>query len=267
MAAEPAEPALARHVVEAPAELADALLGALLDAFPGGLEELAPGPGLVGWAGYAPLAEPPHLDALPAGAVVRSEEVAPGWLDGWRAFHRPARVGRFWIGPPWLEPDAGLEAVVIEPGHAFGTGAHGSTRAAAALLCELPPDGALLDVGCGGGVLALLAARLGWSPVHAVDLDPLAVVAARDNVERDGAAIDVRVADALSEPLPAAGFWLANLEQRLLVPLFAGRDDLPARVLVSGLLVRESFAPAGYVCTARAEADGWQALLLEREPA
>lgn len=264
MAADAAEPALVRHVVEAPAALADALLGALLDVFPGGLEELEPEAGRVGWAGYAPAAEPPRLDGLPAGASVRSEPVAPGWLDGWRAFHRPARVGRFWIGPPWLEPDPDLEAVVIEPGHAFGTGAHGSTRAAAALLGALEPAGALLDVGCGSGVLAILAVRLGWAPVTAVDLDPLAIAAARDNVARADAAIELAVADALSDPLPSAALWLANLEQRLLVPLFAGRDDIPARVIVSGLLVSERFEPAGYAIAAREEADGWQALLLER---
>lgn len=264
MAADAGEPALVRHLVVGPETEADVLLLALIDAFPGGLEEVDAPAGRVAWAGYAPPGAAVDLSALPAGATVASEPVAPGWRDGWRAFHRPVRVGRFWIGPPWLEPDADAEAIVIEPGQAFGTGAHGSTRAAATLLLGLAPDGALLDVGCGSGVLAIIAGRLGWAPVHATDLDPLAVEATRENAVALGVALDVTQADALRDPLPAAGTWLANLEHRLLVPLFAGRDDLPPRVIVSGLLVSETFAPAGYRRAARAEADGWQALLLER---
>ena len=95
---------------------------------------------------------------------------------------------------------------MIEPGAAFGTGAHGSTQAAAALLLEREPGGALLDIGCGSGVLSILAARLGWGPIQAVDLDPLAVAATRENATRNGVALEAWQADALADPLPAVPF-------------------------------------------------------------
>ena len=136
------------------------------------------------------------------------------------------RVGRFWVGPPWCEPDADADVIVIEPGAAFGTGAHGSTQAAMSLLLEREPGGALLDIGCGSGVLSILAARLGWGPIQAVDLDPLAVAATRENARRNGVALEAWQADALAEPLPAVPFAVANLERRLLEPLLV-RAGLP----------------------------------------
>jgi hypothetical protein len=82
------------------------------------------------------------------------------------------RAGRLWVGPPWHQPEH--PAVVIDPGHAFGTGAHGSTRAALLLLQRLAP-GPVLDVGCGSGVLAIAAARLGFGPPAPLGLAHLAL--------------------------------------------------------------------------------------------
>ena len=111
--------------------------------------------------------------------------VQPGWEDGWRAFHRPVRAGGLWIGPPWEQPDPGEPAVVIDPGRAFGTGAHPTTRLCVELLarCE---RGSLLDVGCGSGVLSIAAARLGYGPIQAVDNDPVAVETTIANAEVNG---------------------------------------------------------------------------------
>ena len=98
-------------------------------------------------------------------------DVKAGWEDRWRRFHRPQRVGDLWIGPPWEEPDPGSVAIVIDPGRAFGTGGHPTTRLCLELLAA-EAAGSVVDVGCGSGVLAIAAVKLGFSPVVAVDVDP-----------------------------------------------------------------------------------------------
>ena len=114
----------------------------------------------------------------------RRVDVEPGWEERWREFHRPVRVGPFWIGPPWETPAADAVPLVIDPGRAFGTGAHATTRLCIELLSELEP-GSLLDVGCGSGVVAIAAAQLGFSPVLGVDVDTAAVEAARSERRRE----------------------------------------------------------------------------------
>jgi ribosomal protein L11 methyltransferase len=247
--------------VTVPAAEAEIAAAMLLDVFPGGLEE-EPGGDLVILSGYL---GPGQVPALPAGLTAAAQPVAPGWREGWRAFHRPAVVGPFWIGPPWLEPAAGLRPVVIDPGTAFGTGAHGSTRAAAELLLRLPPGGALLDIGCGSGVLAILAAMLGFAPVLALDADPLAVAATAANAAANGVQVAVSHADALNDPLPAVAAAVANLQLDLLRPLCA-RPSLPPCLIVSGLLESEAFTAPGRYTRDEAVRDGWRAIRLEREP-
>ena len=117
---------------------------------------------------------------------VASEPVEPGWEDRWRSFHRPVRAGGLWIGPPWEQVPADGPAVVVDPGRAFGTGAHPTTRACIELLAELE-RGSVLDAGCGSGVIAVAAARLGFEPVFALDADPAAVEAAEATARRNGA--------------------------------------------------------------------------------
>ena len=250
------EPELVRWVVRVPAADLEAALARMLDAFPDGVTEEVDGDE-VELAGYLPAGRRPAVDATP-------EPVEPGWREAWRAFHRPVVVGPFWIGPPWLPPDSERDTIVIEPGLAFGTGAHGSTRAALELLVRDPaPRRGLLDIGCGSGVLAIAAARLGHAPVAALDRDPHAVQATAANAGENGADVTAWEADALADALPDAPLQLANLQLELLEPLFA-RGVMGPRVIVSGLLESEPFAPAGYAVRDRATADGWQALLLER---
>ncbi len=252
---------LVRHTVAIAADRYEEAIGALVDCFPDGFEEER-ARGRVLLSAYLPAGRSLRL---PRGYVATSAPVPAGWRDGWRAFHRPLVIDRFWIGPPWHVDGAppGGERVVIEPGQAFGTGAHGSTRATLELLLGLPAGGALLDIGCGSGVLSIVAARLGYDPVLAVDADPLAVEATRENARRNGEAISAARADALLDPLPAAPFAVANLQREILEPLFR-RDGLPDSIVVSGLLEREPFEPPGWRSAAVRVRDGWRAEHLRR---
>ena len=232
-----------RYSLRVPAADAEIALARMLELFPEGVEEERDG-GDVVLAGYAE--EPPAADLEP-------QAVEPGWEDAWRAFHRPVRVGPLWIGPPWFPPEE--VAVVIDPGRAFGTGAHGSTRAALELLAGLDRSPAL-DLGCGSGVLSVAALRLGFGPVAAFDVDPLAVGATAENAARNGVQVAVALADVLTDPLPSAPLWLANLELGILERLLE-RADLPARILASGLTADQTLGGSP-----RAEVDGWAAELL-----
>lgn len=192
----------------------------------------------------------------------RTDPVQPGWEEAWKAFHRSCLVGSLWIGPPWEEPPASMPAVIIDPGRAFGTGAHPTTRLCLELLGGLEPR-SVLDCGCGSGVLAIAAARLGCPAVTAVDLDPAAIAAARANARANGVRIRVQQADVLADPLPPADAALANLELRHVEPLAA---RLRARWLIaSGYPPSERPAPAGWTARARRELDGWAADLFERD--
>jgi ribosomal protein L11 methyltransferase len=230
-------------VLHVPARDADAALLQMLEWFPAGVEQEEEGDALR-LAGYGETAPAEGLEEQP---------VQDGWEDRWREHHHPVRVGRLWIGPPWFEPEE--IAVVIDPGRAFGTGAHGSTRAALELLQELAP-GPALDIGCGSGVLSISAHALGFGPLSAVDADGLAVEATKENAARNGAPITVARADAHRDPLPAAPLWIANLELHLLEPLLR-RGDLPPLLLVSGLLADQSLGGEHRVVV-----DGWAAELL-----
>ena len=238
-----------RFSLRVAADEADLALLRMLEWFPAGVEEQREGDQVV-ISGYA--------EAAPAAGLEQTP-VADGWEDAWRDFHHPVQQGRIWVAPPWDADSApaGCIAVVIDPGRAFGTGGHGSTRAALELLQRLEPSPAL-DLGCGSGVLSIAALRLGFGPLRAFDHDPLAVEATAHNARRNGVELEVERRDVLVDALPAAPLWLANLELHLLLPLLA-RDDVPALVLVSGLLADQSLGGAQ-----RVEVEGWAAELVQR---
>lgn len=206
------------------------------------------------------------------------------WAEAWRAHFRPLRIGRrLLVLPPWERPpappaDEGRFAVVIEPGRAFGTGSHASTRGCLELLERAlgsRPVDHVLDVGTGSGILAIAAARLGAAAVVALDVDPDAVAAARENAGRNGVADRVRVELGGPEAWAArpAPVVLANLLASALVrlaPALGRCTAVPGRLIAGGLLVHEapavaaSFVPDGFALAEVLEHEGWASLLLAR---
>ena len=171
------------------------------------------------------------------------------------------RVGPLWIGPPWQLPPRDAVSVVIDPGRAFGTGAHATTHLCLELVSELEPA-SLLDVGCGSGVIAIAAALLGFSPVIAVDVDSAAVDATLRNADANGATVDVRLLDLTTDELPEADVAVANITAALVESVLARTD---ARVVVaSGFLERDEPELGGYRRRERRVRGGWAADLLER---
>ncbi len=146
--------------------------------------------------------------------------------------------------------------MTIDPGRAFGTGAHPTTRLCLSFLAELP-RGSLLDIGCGSGVLSIAAVRLGFDPVVAVDVGDAAVAATRENAAANGVALDVRLLDAATDELPAAGTAVANVDLATVERLGSRLD---ARcVIVSGYLATDEPRLAGFAHVERRELDGWAA--------
>ena len=187
---------------------------------------------------------------------VRGQDVAADWRDRWKSFHRPVRIGPLWIGPPWEAQPADATPIVIDPGRAFGTGAHPTTQLCIGLLLELEQSSAV-DLGCGSGVLAIVAAKLGFAPVIAVDSDANAVEATRANAAANGVDIDVHQTDVLADPLPAGDVAIANITWpavQALVP------RVQARLLVtSGYLVTDDQSLPPFSHVRRVTRDGWAA--------
>jgi ribosomal protein L11 methyltransferase len=164
----------------------------------------------------------------------------------------------------------GAIELVIDPGRAFGTGAHATTRLCLELLLELAPAGGVVDLGCGSGVLAIAAAKLGWQPVLALDYDPVSVAVAAENARLNGVLIEVARHDLRQSVVPAAALVMANLLRPLLLD-WAGQiagGQRPDQVIASGLLVEEAdevaeaFAGVGLRELGRRAHGGWAALLL-----
>ena len=228
-------------------------LAQLLEIFPQGVEEID--------GGFAVYTDDDGERTLRDRFDVTSGPVAEGWEDAWRDFHHGVTIGRFWVGPPWESAPAGLEAIVIDPGRAFGTGAHPTTRLTLELLQELEP-GSLLDVGCGSGVLAVAAAKLGFAPVVAVDVDETAVAVTRENAALNGVEIAAHHADALRDGLPPADSAVANVALdvvELLLPRLEARW-----AVTSGYLDGEQPDVDLWSPRDRRESGGWAADLLER---
>jgi len=193
---------------------------------------------------------------------VRVEPVPEGWETEWMRFHRPVEVGSLWIGPSWEEPAPGFLPVVIDPGLAFGTGAHPTTQLCVELI-ESHERGSLLDVGCGSGVLAISACKLGFGPVTAIDFDEAAVEATTRNAAANDVAVDASLFDAGAGTLPDAEIAVANIDLRTIARL---QPSAGCRVFVtSGYYETDRPTIAGFGHVERRAQEQWAADLFRRE--
>lgn len=257
-------------------EHSELVLAELLELAPSGVEEVSGDGELVEYAVYGAPGELPALPELRAAAggalvEIRTDEIAEDWAERWRQFHRPLVLeGRLTVRPPWERPARTPLDVVIDPGRAFGTGAHATTRLCLELLLTLPSRGPLLDLGCGSGVLAITAAGLGFHPVLALDNDPASVGATRANAERNGVQIDVRRFDLRVAEVPGLPTVTANLLAPLLRAWAPSVAPETERVIASGILASEADAVAAAFAerrlfeAARRSQGEWVALLLLR---
>jgi ribosomal protein L11 methyltransferase len=268
---------LIRLAVRCVPELAEQVLAELTVLAPNGVEEER-GRGYVEYAIYGGEGELPELgeiEAAAGGGLVElvATTVPDDWADRWQDFHKPLLVGeRLWLRPSWEEPREGTVDVVVDPGRAFGTGAHPTTRLCLELLLELEQaeeaTGPLTDLGTGSGVLAIAAAKLGWDPVCGYDHEPAAIEAATANAAANDVAAAFKLAN-LREGLPElAPTVVANLTAPVLKEIAAQLAPAPATLICSGLLPGEldgivtAFGEAGLVETARRCDGDWSAIYL-----
>ena len=270
-------------------ELGERVLAELLELAPNGVEE-EHGGGWVEYAIYGPPGELPELPALEAVAgdglvEISSTEIPDDWADRWRDFHHPVSIanGRIVVRPSWAvsgpgiipAADAGAEQraveVIIDPGRAFGTGAHATTVLCLELLLDLADagnaEGELVDLGTGSGVLAIAAAKLGWRPVIGCDSEVAALEAAKRNAAANGVALELERVNLRDEPAPVSPTVVANLTAPLLESVADRLVDPPPALVCSGLLTAEAdrvelaLAAAGLEPVERRTRGEWAALL------
>lgn len=252
----------------------------LLELAPNGLEEER-GPGWIEYAIYGPPGEVPDVGEIQAAAGgslvdVTTTSVPDDWADRWADFHKPIEVaGRVGVRPSWWDPKEGLIDVVVDPGRAFGTGGHPTTRLCLALLIQLEEvgeaSGPIADWGTGSGVLGIAASKLGWSPVTACDRELASLETARANAEANGVEMSIERVDVREGPPPVEPSVVANLTGNLLQDCashLAAAGEAPNTLVCSGMLetevdeVVQAFAPIGLRESERSIEGDWAGLLM-----
>ncbi|HET7444770.1 MAG TPA: 50S ribosomal protein L11 methyltransferase [Solirubrobacterales bacterium] len=269
-----------RLAVRCSSDVADVVLAELTVLAPNGVEEER-GPGYVEYAIYGGEGELPELGEIDAAVgesrvEVSSTEIPDDWADRWRDFHKPLLVGeRLWLRPSWEEPRPGTIDLIVDPGQAFGTGAHPTTRLCLEYLLELEAEGrasgALTDLGTGSGVLAIAASKLGWGPIHAYDHEPSALEATAANATTNDALVALQRMNLRETLPPLAPTVVANMTAPILLAVAAQLTSAPQTLVCSGILPTEldsvvaAFADVGLVERDRRIDGDWSALLL-RQP-
>ena len=293
-----------RLAVRCSPEQAEIVLAELTVLAPNGVEEER-GPGYVEYAIYGGEGELPELGEIEAAAgdglvEVVSTEVPDDWADRWQDFHKPLLVGeRLWLRPSWEEAREGAIDLVVDPGQAFGTGAHPTTRLCLEFLLELEQageaHGPLTDLGTGSGVLAIAAAKLGWGPVRCYDHEEPSIEAARANAKANRVSLELErrnLRESLPELAPTVvanmtapvlrvvagqleggkgrGRGPQNARQEPRLSVLGTPPSTPVTLVCSGLLPNEldgiagEFGAWGLVEADRRLQGDWAALLLRR---
>jgi ribosomal protein L11 methyltransferase len=274
---------LIRLALRCRAEQAEVVLAELLEVAPGGVEEVPAPDGdedVVEYAVYGAPGELPDVGIFEARAgdasiEVSTREVPDDWDERWKRFYFPVLVGgKLYVRPPWERPAerGGVHEVVIDPGGAFGTGTHPTTRMCLELMLEAGGGRgrSFCDLGCGSGVLAIAAAKLGFEPVLGVDADRAAIAEAERNARANYVELELRHADLRGESAPVADVAAANLTARLLEAVACGwakTGERPGIAIVSGFLREEAdrvvaaLAEAGLTERRRMVSGDWAAFL------
>jgi ribosomal protein L11 methyltransferase len=253
----------ARHGVEGTQELSgpDRLQGFLSPEDHGRLDDLV-------------------MDLTQAGAwvVTVHEAEEEDWQEAWQQTFPGMRFGRIYVRPTWVDEPAepGEIEIVIDPGQAFGTGDHATTRSCLTLMQEMPLEGArVADIGCGTGILTIAADRLGAKSIHAVEIERYAVASAQENLLRNGVGAQVHHGSFFSQAEPDEQFdvVLSNILSAALIALApeAAERVAPGGLwLVSGVVrgnwmdVREAAESAGFRVEKTLEDGEWVTALLVR---
>jgi len=221
-----------------------------------------------------------HVEPLQTRVIAEED-----WANAWKRFFFPHRVGkRLVIVPSWRRRARGPDDLVIrlDPGMAFGTGLHPTTRMCLALLEELvTPGDRVLDFGCGSAILSIAAARLGALRIEAMDVDAIAVEVAQENTRRNKVVRKIHIRKATVEPgVPVPGapfdvvaanisaFVLKNAVQGLTDATKPGRPAILSGILVSGVDdVRATYEAAGWQHVETRVEGEWTAMVVRRPTA
>jgi ribosomal protein L11 methyltransferase len=260
--------------IRVPAAEAEGALDAILPALPGGAH--------VRQEGESTAITIYDLPGTPSEKELRgllgslqvdltAAEASDDWRERRLERYEPLVVAdRFLLRPSWAPPgeDPGLVEIVLEQAAAFGTGLHPTTQACLAELAECEPGGSFADFGCGSGVLSIAAAKLGWSPVVAVDVDEGSVAVAGRNAAASGVEVDARRLDLTADTPPAAETLVANVPPAIHLAVAERVEERPRQLFASGFhpedisAVADAWEPLGLTPVDEIRAHDWVVLVL-----